>query len=495
MLSDLLTPWFVLATILVPLVYAERWIHSHLYGVGWLLTKDSQTATILYYVFLFPGVFVHEFVQWLVAGALNVKTKRITAWPEAQDNGTLRLDFVQILETNRISAAVIGAAPLVVGLALVLFISNNILDLEDFLDAISTGDLTIIGPALQELGRTPDFYLWLYIMFAIGNAMLPTPSDRQGWPLLLALFAGSITFLVVIGTGDVLIETFTGPVAHAVDLVATAFGTVLLVEGLAIIGIGFLEEILERTTKRKFEYRAETTEKSTRSRPRPGANTVLRPGQSPPSIYNLNLPVPDPSDAAAAQPSERPVASETPRTQQPVREPAARLETPPRTDTLSPKPEPRRDERPQHGSTATPQRTDRQPLPARPSREASPASRVPAAGVRPFDRRGSGSPPPQKPGPSRESPRRDNDDESAPSPAHRIPDFRRQGAAPEPRQPSPGSRSASQPALSSAPGPRKPSDPDRPFKRPTPFATSPASPQDEDSDEFDDLEYVDFDDL
>jgi len=95
-LNDLLTPWLLLAAAIIPLVYVERWIHSHLYGVGWLLTNDKKSATALYYVILFPGVFVHEFTQWLVAGALNVKTRRVTSWPEGQDNGTLRLDFVQI---------------------------------------------------------------------------------------------------------------------------------------------------------------------------------------------------------------------------------------------------------------------------------------------------------------------------------------------------------------------------------------------------------------
>ena len=116
-LGDLLTPWLMLAAVLLPLVYVEKWIHSHLYGVGWLLTDDHKSATALYYVLLFPGVFVHEFTQYLVAGALNVKIKKVIAWPEAQDDGTLRLDFVRFQKANRAQAAVIGAAPLVTGLA------------------------------------------------------------------------------------------------------------------------------------------------------------------------------------------------------------------------------------------------------------------------------------------------------------------------------------------------------------------------------------------
>ena len=347
MLGDLLTPWFLLAAVLIPLIYAERWIHSHLYGVGWLLTNDNHTATILYYLFLLPGVALHEFIQWLVAGALNVKTKRLTAWPEAQENGTLRLDFVKIEEANWLSAAVIGASPLIVGLLVVMFVSNNILNLEDFLSALSTGDFAIIGPALRKLGSTPDFYLWLYVMFAIGNAMLPTPSDRRGWPLVLATFAGVITFLLIIGTGDVLLATFTGPVAHTVELMATAFGTVLAVEVWAIITIGFVEEILERITKRKFVYRQEEDITSAASRRSPGSREYLASGEPRPSIYNLNLPIPDPSEASEIKawrepspttpserlnvPSPRPP---TPPTPQPSQGPISTQQTP--TEERSP---------------------------------------------------------------------------------------------------------------------------------------------------------------
>lgn len=299
-LSDLLTPWILLAAVLIPLVYAEKWIHSHLYGVGWLLTNENRSATVLYYLILFPGVFVHEFTQYLMAGALNVATKRMMVWPEAQEDGTLRLDFVQIKKANRVQHAIIGATPLIAGMGVVWLISNRVLNLEDFLTALGTGEVNQIGPAIRNLGSTPDFYLWLYLMFAVSNAMFPTPADRKGWPLLIGLAAVGLIFLVVIGVGDVLLETFTGPVAHGVNLLTTAFGTVLAVEVVAILAIGFFEEILERTTKRKFQYSQPSPPPPTR---KPGSNLPLPPGEPLPSIYNLELPVPDPSekDKLAAQ--------------------------------------------------------------------------------------------------------------------------------------------------------------------------------------------------
>jgi len=306
-LSNLLTPWLMLAGVLILLIYAEKWVHRHLYGVGWVLTNNRKSATALYYVLLLPGVFVHEFTQYLVAGALNVRIKRVIAWPEAQDNGTLRLNFITVQRASPLEKALIGAAPLAVGLTLVWVISNYILNLENVLAALSQGDLNRFAEALRQLGRTPDFYLWLYLMFAIGNAMLPTPADREGWPLVLGIFAGILAFLVAIGVGEVLLQTFTGPVAHGIELLATAFLTVLLVQIPAMVAIAILEMIAGRITGRRFEYNPQATRSRTRQ---PGSADPLPPGAPLPSIYNLPLPLPDPARDAGPPPRRQPARQE-----------------------------------------------------------------------------------------------------------------------------------------------------------------------------------------
>ena len=95
---SIISPWLALVAILLPLVYAERWVHRHFFGIGYLLSKDKMSATRLFYVFFLPGIIIHELVQYLVAGALNVPIKRIVAWPDQQENGILRLDFVVVMQ-------------------------------------------------------------------------------------------------------------------------------------------------------------------------------------------------------------------------------------------------------------------------------------------------------------------------------------------------------------------------------------------------------------
>lgn len=501
-LSSLLTPWLALAAVLFPLAYAERWIHSHLYGVGWLLTNEPRSATVLYYLFLLPGVFIHEFVQWLVAGALNVETERVMAWPEAQEDGTLRLDFVNPKNAGRVKTAIIGAVPLMVGLAIIAYISTQILDLDAFLVALQSGDITVIGPAARELASTPDFYLWLYLMFAIANAMLPTPEERSGWWIVLALFAGVLAFLVIIGVGDVLIETFTGPVAHGVNILTTAFGTILAVQLVAILVIGFFEEVLERVTKRKFDYSTEEPEKSTRE---PGSNLPLAPGEPFPSIYNLDLPLPDPSIQAELDAKKRRPAPATsprpgPSDSRPARDPsaAAAIE---RSGPLPQQSPSRPASQPPRPATATGPRAT-PGTPEHTERRGEPPTRI----ERPAARRD--VPPRREPAPG---PTRDIPTERPARPAGIAPTPARASSGPFGNRPLPG-KPAPRPGAESA---RKPADTpsrslpfgssrpgDKPRERSLPAPLrKPASDEidktlpDEPDSVDDDVEYVDFDDL
>jgi hypothetical protein len=542
-LGNLLTPWLMLAAVIIPLVYVEKWIHAHLYGVGWLVTNDKKGATALYYVLLFPGVLVHEFTQYLVAGALNVKIKRVIAWPQAQNDGTLRLDFVQIKNANRVQAAIIGAAPLFSGLALVWLISSRVLNLDNVVNAIGTGNLDTIGAALRDAASAPDFLLWLYVIFTISNAMLPTPADRQGWPLLIGAFVVVIGFLVLIGVGDVLMETFTGPVAHGVNRLTTAFATVLVAEVPGILTIGFVEEILEKTTRRKFEY-SQSQAARRRTDRQPGSNLPLPPGTPLPSIYNLDLPIPSPSEVKAlsararrpVQPSTReqpalsPDTAVGPRprptfqgtaadTPQPGREPrpategtpgSARPESPfprPSAPTLGDQPSTPGEERPPfrrpEGTPPVARPESPFPRPSTPTVGDQPSAR---GEERPPFRRPEGTPPVARPESPFPRPR------SAPARANDAPDdlsgFRTQRRSDRPATDSDASSdrfARPQPARPGLPTPsrgdetapgtlRRPSPfGERPLtSRPSPFAAS-AEDDEEEEEEDEGVTYEDFD--
>ncbi|NDJ86201.1 MAG: hypothetical protein GYB66_09975, partial [Chloroflexi bacterium] len=247
-ITSLIGPWLSLLLVLGPLFVAERWIHQHSYGVGYLLTGDKGAATGFYYLVFFPGVFLHEFTQYLVAGILNVPLKKLEPRLQEQDSGTLRYDFVTIdtKKTDTLKASIIGGVPFILAGFLVYYISTAILDLHILLEALGTYDLPTITSALQAQFNTPDFWFWLYILFAISNGMIPTKEDRAGWGLIVVVIGViSIAFLVI-GLDDVLVETLDGPVREGLQTVTTILSIILVLDFTAILILGITEDTLER---------------------------------------------------------------------------------------------------------------------------------------------------------------------------------------------------------------------------------------------------------
>src|SRR5690349_3411878 len=127
---DLLIPWIVLAITLVLLLYVQRWIHRHLFGVGYLISREKHAATFFYYLLLLPGVVLHEVSRYLVAGMFHVNPAAFMLFPEAQEDGSLEMGFIRLaIVKNPVYAALIGVAPLLTGMAVIVLISQNALDL------------------------------------------------------------------------------------------------------------------------------------------------------------------------------------------------------------------------------------------------------------------------------------------------------------------------------------------------------------------------------
>ena len=103
---------------------------------------------------------------------------------------------------------------------------------------------------LQYVYTTPDLWLWIYLVFAIGNAMLPSAADRQPWgiALLFVAFAGAIFYFS--GLFDAYSTSFGRLVRNGTSQLAYAFIVTVLVDivfavllflieqGLGLLGIG-----------------------------------------------------------------------------------------------------------------------------------------------------------------------------------------------------------------------------------------------------------------
>jgi hypothetical protein len=249
-----LASWLWLLVALGLLVLLERWIHRHLQGVWLLILRDPDLALVLYSLVMLPGVLLHEGSHWIMATVLGVRAGRFSVVPSRMPDGTLRLGYVETEATDFVREALIGAAPLLFGATAIIVIGYSQLGVGPVGEALARGDLLGMLQALGLMVEAPDFWLLIYLVFAISNSMLPSASDRRGWWRLLLVVGVASVALYYLGFGTVLLEAVTGPVDAAVRALAAAF-TITVGLNLCLAPLVWVaERAISRLTGLKVEY-------------------------------------------------------------------------------------------------------------------------------------------------------------------------------------------------------------------------------------------------
>ena len=97
--------------------------HNLLYLLLYLWTNNKQFAVnFLSFIFL-PGTLIHEVSHWIIATVLRVPTGELSIFPKVKDNGEIQAGKLEIAQTDPFRHALIGLAPMLVGLILILIIS------------------------------------------------------------------------------------------------------------------------------------------------------------------------------------------------------------------------------------------------------------------------------------------------------------------------------------------------------------------------------------
>ncbi len=232
------------ALTLPALLLVQRWIHRHLRGVTLLLAGNEQAAVTIYALILFPGVLLHELSHWLCAKLLGVRTAGLSLRPTVHENGSLQLGYVEYFRDRRLDPvreSLIGAAPLIAGVALITLIGYQIFDLNQLATTLGNsaeGRLTLVW---RHILQTQDVFLWLYVLFAVSNAMLPSPSDRRAWPGFLLVAGGVTAVLYLFGWQDWLALRMAGPLTTLLGYVGFAFSLTIGLDILFALLISLIE--------------------------------------------------------------------------------------------------------------------------------------------------------------------------------------------------------------------------------------------------------------
>jgi hypothetical protein len=188
-----------------------------------------------------PGVVVHELSHWLMAKMLGVRVTRPKIGPVRKGRSNrVSLGSVRVGKVDPVRASLIGVAPLLAGAAAILLIGYLVLGVGELADAASRYGLEGLLDGLDPVLRVPDLWLWLYLIFAISNAMLPSESDMDAVRPVL-IFLGIVTAVVLIVTGVPSIpRQVVDSVSAVASYLASSFGLTLVVDAIFMAVLGLL---------------------------------------------------------------------------------------------------------------------------------------------------------------------------------------------------------------------------------------------------------------
>jgi len=240
--------WLIL--LFAPLLSIKRWLSRHLQGIGLLVFGNQEGATALHYIVLLPGVILHEFSHWLAAKLVGVRTGGISLLPQIKRGGTIRLGGIRVDESDPLRDSWIGVAPFVGGVAAILLLANWRFGME-LQPALS---LRTVLQTMSSSLQAPDALLWLYLVFSISNAMLPSESDRQPW-LSALLFLGAAAAIIYISGVSVQIPAQVKRwVLTGATYLAFSFAVVLAVDIPVVLLLLFSEKLLGALVRRHVQY-------------------------------------------------------------------------------------------------------------------------------------------------------------------------------------------------------------------------------------------------
>lgn len=245
--------WVALSIFL--LLVFQRWTHKHLHALFYVLTLNRNWAVILYAIFLLPGVLLHEGSHWLAAKILGVRTGSFSILPKARADGVIQLGYVEYYKPSSgrtLRESAIGSAPVITGTLAVFLIATQIFDVPALGNSIATGQLDSIVVGINDFFSTKDVFIWLYLLFAISNTMMPSASDRKAWPTLVLLFSVIIISVLLLGLGEAIWSEINQPVSAVASFFGLAFTVALLMDMIALPIIILIKGIIARLRKVRF---------------------------------------------------------------------------------------------------------------------------------------------------------------------------------------------------------------------------------------------------
>ena len=189
---------------------------------------NQHTAVIIWSIFFLPGTIIHEISHLLAAGISGARTGKIQIFPEyLEDERHVSLGSLETQKLNIIQGFLVGFAPLITGLVLLLLLATSIQD-----SFINNKFLLLI--------------LEGYLFFNIANSFFPSPKDiKHTLPFVIIFF---ITTFLALHSGFQIILSSNSYIFTILDSLWKAIG---LSSFLNLATIGILNIFYQIASKRQ----------------------------------------------------------------------------------------------------------------------------------------------------------------------------------------------------------------------------------------------------
>lgn len=175
---------FLLALTLFLLIWLNRQLNQRLYRFLLLCTGSDRIAMLGLFLLFLPGIILHECTHWLAALVLGMKPYALSLWPVKQGN-RIELGSVRMQGADIWRETLVGLAPLFAGSALIATVGARVFRAQDLVVYLLRLQPARVLELIRTILAVPDSILWLYLIFATGNSMLPSASDRRSLSLVL----------------------------------------------------------------------------------------------------------------------------------------------------------------------------------------------------------------------------------------------------------------------------------------------------------------------
>ncbi|MFZ1772000.1 MAG: hypothetical protein WAU00_22505 [Caldilinea sp.] len=230
---------------LLALAGLSRLVSLRVQAVTYYVTGSGDLASVVIFLLLLPGVFLHEGAHWLTARAVGLRTGKFRVWPSKRGN-YIGLGSVSVERADIWRESLVGIAPLLAGNAVLALIGWRVFATPALLGVLATGELAAVVGSFFDALRTADGLVWAYAVFAVGNSMMPSASDREPFKpvLLYTIFAALI--YVVVGLPLEPMTMLLGWIAPAIEITVGALIFLLVLDGLLLAVLWPLEGLLRR---------------------------------------------------------------------------------------------------------------------------------------------------------------------------------------------------------------------------------------------------------